>query len=177
MREFENQPWLGVKVVGLVDDDASKMNRSLHGVRVVGRRSEIPSLVRKYQANQVIIAMPSAPPKVIQETIELCKKSEAQVRILPPINDMIAGKVRAQDVRDVDIEDLLRREPVRTDLEAIAGYLRGRRVLVTGAGGSIGSELCRQVASFGPSELHLLGHGENSIFDIQNELQQKHIPN
>lgn len=172
VREFENQPWLGVKVVGLVDDDASKMNRSLHGVRVVGRRSEIPSHVRKYQANQVIIAMPSAPPKVIQETIELCKKSEAQVRILPPINDMIAGKVRAQDVRDVDIEDLLRREPVRTDLEAIAGYLRGRRVLVTGAGGSIGSELCRQVASFGPSELHLLGHGENSIFDIQNELQQ-----
>lgn len=174
VREFESQPWLGVQIVGLVDDDASKVNRSLHGVRVVGRRSEIPNLVRKYQANQVIIAMPSAPPKVIHETIELCKQAEAQLRILPPINEMIAGKVRAQDVRDVEIEDLLRREPVKTDLEAIAGYIRGRRVLVTGAGGSIGSELCRQVASFGPSELHLLGHGENSIFDIQNELQQKH---
>lgn len=174
VREFENQPWLGVKIVGFVDDDVSKTNRNLQGIRVVGCRSDIPKLVRKYEAHQVIIAMPSAPAKVIHETIDLCKQSGAQLRILPPINEMIAGKVRAQDVRDVDIEDLLRREPVRTDLEAIAGYLKGRRVLVTGAGGSIGSELCRQVASFGPSELHLLGHGENSIFDIQNELQQTH---
>lgn len=174
LREFENQPQLGVRVVGFVDDDPAKMQHRIRGIPVRGPRSAIPQLVEALQIDQIIIAMPSAPQPVIQETIALCKQARVQLKILPPIADVIDGKVRAQDVRDVEIEDLLRREPVQTDLDAISNYLEGRRVLITGAGGSIGSELCRQVARFRPSALYLLGHGENSIFEIHNELIEAH---
>ena len=117
--------------------------------------------------------MPSVPQRVIQETINLCKDTGAQLKILPPLPALMVGNVRVQDVRDVQIEDLLRREPVKTDLSLISGYLRGRRVLVTGAGGSIGSELCRQVCALAPEQLIMVGHGENSIFEIQQELTQR----
>lgn len=173
VQEFEKQPHLGVDVVGLVDDDVTKINRQLNGVRVLGRRDQVGELVRRYRVDQIIIAMPSVPQRVIQETINLCKDTGAQLKILPPLPALMVGNVRVQDVRDVQIEDLLRREPVKTDLSLISGYLRGRRVLVTGAGGSIGSELCRQVCALAPEQLIMVGHGENSIFEIQQELTQR----
>src|SRR5690606_4625761 len=145
----------------------------LGGVRVLGRRDQVGELVRRYRVDQIIIAMPSVPQRVIQETINLCKDTGAQLKILPPLPALMVGHVRVQDVRDVQIEDLLRREPVKTDLSLISGYLRGRKVLVTGAGGSIGSELCRQVCALSPEQLIMVGHGENSIFEIQQELTQR----
>lgn len=173
VREFERQPHLGIDVVGLVDDDVSKLNRRLGSVRVLGSREQVPELVQRLGVDQIIIAMPSVEPGIVQETINICKETGAQLKILPPLPELMTGHVRVQDVRDVQIEDLLRREPVRTDLSLISGYLRGKRVLVTGAGGSIGSELCRQVCGLEPAQLILLGHGENSIFEIEAELRAR----
>lgn len=172
VREFEQQPHLGVHVVGFVDDDVSKINRELGGVRVLGRREQIPDIVKRKAIQRIIIAMPSVDPSVIRETMAICKETGAELKMLPPVAELMSGQVRAQDVRDVRIEDLLRREPVTTDLSAISGYLRGKRVLVTGAGGSIGSELCRQVCTFAPAQLILLDHSENCIFEIDGELRE-----
>ncbi len=173
VREFERQPHLGVHVVGLVDDDVTKINRELGGVRVLGRRRDIPDIVKRYGVERIIIAMPSAGADVIRETMAICRQTDAELKTLPPVGELVAGQVRAQDVRDVRIEDLLRREPVATDLTAISGYLRGKRVLVTGAGGSIGSELCRQVCAFEPELLVLLDHSENAVFEIDAELRER----
>jgi len=134
VQEFEKLPHLNVDIVGLVDDDVTKINRHLGRVRVLGRRYEVAEIVRRYRVDQIIIAMPSVSQNVIQETINLCKETGAQLKILPSLPELMVGHVRIQDVRDVQIEDLLRREPVKTDLSLISGYLRGRRVLVTGAG-------------------------------------------
>jgi len=176
MREFESQAHLGVQVVGFVDDDPSKIGRSLNGVRVLGPRKQIPELVQRLAVERIIIAMPSAGADVIRETVNICRRTGADLKILPPVGELVAGQVRAQDVREVRIEDLLRRKPVETDLTAISGYLRGKRVLVTGAGGSIGSELCRQVCAFAPELLILLDHSENNVFEINAELRER-FPN
>lgn len=173
VREFEQQVHLGMHVVGLIDDDVTKVDRQLGGVKVLGTRDEIADIVRRKRVERVIIAMPSVEPDVVRETMNLCKGLGVELKTLPPLRELVAGRVRAQDVRDVKIEDLLRREPVTTDLHSISGYLRGRRVLVTGAGGSIGSELCRQVCAFDPAQIVLLEHSENSIFEIESELKQR----
>lgn len=173
VREFERQPHLGVRVVGFVDDDVTKIGRELNGVRVLGPREKIPQLVEQHAVERIIIAMPSVGADVIRETMAICRETGAELKMLPPVGELVSGRVRAQDVRDVRIEDLLRREPVATDLSAISGYLRGKRVLVTGAGGSIGSELCRQVCNFAPAQLILLDHSENNVFEIDAELREK----
>jgi len=173
VREFEQQPHLGVHVVGLVDDDVTKINRTMGGVPVLGRRAEIPDIVKRHAVERIIIAMPSAGADVLRETMAICRDTDAELKTLPPVGELVAGRVRAQDVRDVRIEDLLRREPVATDLSAISGYLHGKRVLVTGAGGSIGSELCRQVCTFEPAQLVLLDHSENAVFEIDAELRER----
>lgn len=121
VQEFEKQPHLGVDVVGLVDDDVTKLNRNLSGVRVLGRRDQVGELVRRHRVDQIIIAMPSVPSHVIQETINLCEDTGAKLKILPPLPAMMVGNVKVQDVRDVQIEDLLRREPVKTDLSLVSG--------------------------------------------------------
>jgi FlaA1/EpsC-like NDP-sugar epimerase len=118
----------------------------------------------------VIIAMPSAPGKDIRRVVGICKEAGVQVKIIPGMSELLDGTVRVRHLRDVRIEDLLRRDPIQTDTSAIAAMIRGRRVLVTGGGGSIGSELCRQVLRFRPQSLVILGHGENSVFEIHNEL-------
>jgi len=157
-----------------IDDDKQKHNTRVCGIPVVGGRESIPHMVEKYKAKDIIIAIPSASKKAISELINFCKQTDANLKIVPPIQDFIEGKISLKEMRDVNIEDLLGRDPIKTDLEEIAGYVSGKSVLVTGAGGSIGSELCRQIAPFQPSELLLLGHGENSIYTIEMELRQEY---
>ena len=130
----------------------------------------MPTIAPQIGATTAIIAMPSLPGKTIRRQTDLCRAAGVEPRTLPALHDLIGGRVRVEQLRHIDIEDLLRREPIQTDLEAVSALLTGRRILVTGAGGSIGSELCRQILRFRPRELILLGHGENSIFVIQREL-------
>ncbi len=164
-----NTRW-GMRAVGFLDDDASKHGLKIQGVPVLGACADLTRIVAGYDVQQVIIAMSLAPGKVVREIVGLCNTAKVPVKVMPGINEVLDGKVNVSKLRNVDIEDLLRRAPVQTDVAAVGDLIRGRRVLVTGGGGSIGSELCRQIAAFGPAELVLVGHGENSIFEIQNEL-------
>ncbi len=171
LREIRANPQTGLVPVGFVDDDPNKHGVLIHRVRVLGGRQAIPNLVREHHVEQVIIAMPSASGKTMREIASICEEAGVRARVIPGMYELLDGTVRINQLRDVQIEDLLRREPVRTDIAQVSALLRGRRVLVTGAGGSIGSELCRQIARCSPAQLLLLGHGENSIFDIYNELR------
>lgn len=170
LREIQSNGGLGLKVVGLLDDDPAKLGFSVHGVPVLGNREAIPALAAKHQIDQVIIAIPTAPGRDLREIVHICERADVQPLTIPGIYSLLDGTVRLNQVRNVEIEDLLRRETIVTDTAAVAQLLRGRRVLVTGGGGSIGSELCRQILRCQPAELVLLGHGENSIFEIDNEL-------
>jgi FlaA1/EpsC-like NDP-sugar epimerase len=170
LREVQSNPGLGIHVVGLLDDDPAKRKLSVYGVPILGDRRSIPSLAAKHKIDQVIIAMPTASGRDIREIVRICEKSGIKPRTIPGIYELLDGTIRLNQVRDVEIEDLLRREPVHTDIAAVRDLLLGKRVLVTGGGGSIGSELCRQILRCQPAELVLLGHGENSIFEISNEL-------
>ncbi|OMF32593.1 polysaccharide biosynthesis protein [Paenibacillus sp. FSL H8-0548] len=165
--------FLGNRIIGFVDDDPHKRNMHVVGLPVLGTRTDIKELVEKHQIHDIIIAMPSAKRMQISDIINICKLSGAKVKIIPSINDFIKGKLAVRSLRNVEVEDLLGRDTVMTDLEGIANYVSGKVVLVTGAGGSIGSELCRQISSFDPSVLMLLGHGENSIYTIEMELRTK----
>jgi len=136
----------------------------------MGSSADIPRLVAKYPVNQVIVAMPTAPGQVIRGVVKQCEQAGVQAKIVPGIYELLNGSISVNELRNVQIEDLLRREPVQTDVGAVRKLVEGRTVLVTGAGGSIGSELCRQLLHFHPAKLVLLGHGENSIFLITNEL-------
>jgi FlaA1/EpsC-like NDP-sugar epimerase len=142
------------------------------GLPVLGNRENIPSVVTDYQITDIVIAMPSAPRSEISAVIEKCKDTDASIKILPSVIDLASGKVSVKIMRDVSVEDLLGRDQVDVDLAEIAGYVTGKVVLVTGAGGSIGSELCRQISFFKPEQLLLLGHGENSVYEIEIELRR-----
>ncbi|ABU57456.1 polysaccharide biosynthesis protein [Roseiflexus castenholzii] len=170
VREIQRNPRLGMEVVGLLDDDPTKRGLRLHGVEVLGDRHAIPSLVAQHKVRQVIIAMPGAPGKAVRDIMHICESVGVAVRIVPGMHELIDGTISVSKLRTIQIEDLLRRAPVQTDTAAVRGLVAGRRVLVTGGGGSIGSELCRQLLRFGPSHLIVLGHGENSVFEICNEL-------
>ncbi|WP_414621929.1 polysaccharide biosynthesis protein [Calothrix sp. CCY 0018] len=161
---------LGFRAVGFIDDDRTKLNARIRGVQVVGDRHSIPDLLEPLNVDKVIIAMPSVAGEVIREIVDICKSTGIQTCTLPGINEILNGKVSLNSIRDVRIEDLLRREPVQTEIEKVAEFINGKRVLITGAGGSIGSELCRQICSCHPKEIMLVGHGENSVFNIQQEL-------
>jgi FlaA1/EpsC-like NDP-sugar epimerase len=173
LREIRANPQTGLIPVGFVDDDPNKRGVLIYRVRVLGGREAIPALVREHHVEQVIIAMPGAYGKTIREIASLCEAVGVRARVIPGMYELLGDTVHINQLRDVQIEDLLRREPVRTDTAQVEALLRGRRVLVTGAGGSIGSELSRQIARCDPAELVLLGHGENSVFEIHNELSVK----
>lgn len=174
-REMQNSRYLeDKKLIGFIDDDNHKQQQKLFGAKVLGTRQDIIQVADQWDVNEIIIAMPSADGQKIREIVNECKKTACTVNILPGMYELIDGKVTVQQLRNVDLEDLLRRDPVKLDLEKIAGYLSGKRVLVTGAGGSIGSELCRQIAKTSPHLLILLGRGENSIFDIDRDLRAKY---
>ncbi|MGQ9548662.1 MAG: polysaccharide biosynthesis protein [Roseiflexus sp.] len=171
VREIQRNPKLGMEVVGLLDDDPAKRGLRLHGVEVMGDRHAIPALAARHKVRQVIIAMPGAPGKAVREIMHICDSAGLTVRIMPGVHELIDGTISVSKLRNIQIEDLLRRAPVQTDTAAVRALVANRRVLVTGGGGSIGSELCRQLLRCGPSHLIVLGHGENSVFEICNELQ------
>jgi len=175
-REILHNPQLNLTPVGFVDDDVRKHHMQIYGLPVLGGQEDLPALVDKYQIDRVIIAMPTAPGQVIRQVATLCEKLEVETKILPGMYELVDGTVTVKQLRDVAIEDLLRRNPIQTDTAAVRELIAGRRVLITGGGGSIGSELCRQVLRCQPKELVVLGHGENSIFEIHNELRRLDRP-
>jgi FlaA1/EpsC-like NDP-sugar epimerase len=156
--------------VGFVDDDPKKIGTVIHGLRVLGPIDAIPRMVKEFNVGEVIIAIPSASGKVIRNIVTHCQAAQVASRTIPGLYEILSGSVKVAELRKVEIEDLLRREPVRIEMDEVAQMLTGKRVLVTGAGGSIGSELCRQMLRFKPAELTLLGHGENSLFDQEINL-------
>jgi FlaA1/EpsC-like NDP-sugar epimerase len=160
--------------VGFIDDDGKKQKLQIYGVTVLGGTKDIPQLVEKYGIENIIIAIPSLRKGQLQEVYQECSKTNAKTQIMPMIEDIVSGKVSVNQFRDVQVEDLLGREPVELDIKSISEKLTGKTILVTGAGGSIGSEICRQVSKFKPKKLLLLGHGENSIYTIDMELRNKH---
>lgn len=170
VREMQTNAAIGMEPVGFVDDDAHKLAVRIRGIPVLGTRQEIPNLVQEHHIHQVVIAMPTASGKVVREIKEICEKVKVKTRIIPGIYDLLDGKVSVSQIRDVEIEDLLRREPVKSDLHGVRAWLTGQRVLITGGGGSIGSELCRQVLRCEPTHLLVVGHGENSVFAVHHEL-------
>jgi FlaA1/EpsC-like NDP-sugar epimerase len=169
-REMMRSPNLDYASVAFVDDNPTKLGQSIHGVPVLGNRTAIPRLVRELAITDILIAIPSARGREVREIVEVCRHTSAGLKILPDLTRLQDGKVHVSDLRQVQVEDLLGREPAGLDLNLISSYLRGKRVLVTGAGGSIGSELCRQILKFAPAEIHLLGRGENSIYEIHGDL-------
>ncbi len=173
-RELLANPAIGILPVGFLDDAPAKQGRRLHGLPVVGALKDLPRLASEHGAHEVIIAMPSAPGPMLRTVLDSARAARVPARTVPSVSEILAGRARVTSLRPVQIQDLLRREPVQTDLHQVGMMIRDRIVLVTGAGGSIGSELCRQVASQGPARLLLLGHGENSIFRIHRELSEAH---
>jgi FlaA1/EpsC-like NDP-sugar epimerase len=160
--------------IAFIDDDVSKQNLEVMGLPVLGGREDIPQIVEQYDIDDIIIAIPSAKREEIRSIFDITKTTSATVKILPKVSDLIEGKISIQKIRDVKVEDLLGRDPVQVDLKGIMEYVTAKRVLVTGAGGSIGSELSRQVSQFNPEALILLGHGENSIYLIEMELRRSY---
>lgn len=173
-RELLANPALDLEPIGFIDDDIRKHGQVIYGLPVLGGRKMILEAARVHHAGTAIIAMPTARGTVVRELRDLCQEAQLRALIIPGFEAILTGKVNLSQLRDVQIEDLLRREPVQTDHQMVAELLSGMTVLVTGAGGSIGSELCRQITRFGVRELILLGHGENSIFAIHNELRAAH---
>lgn len=170
-REMLRHPEAGLYPMGFLDDDPNKRGQTIAGIRVMGTLDELPKVARALEVEEVLVAMPSAPGAVVRKVVDLARAVGVRYRILPGIYEILSGRVEISQIREVRLEDLLRREPVRLNLEEIAGYLEGRVVLVTGAGGSIGSELVRQVARFHPEKVVLLGRGENSLFLLEKELE------
>ncbi len=172
-REMLRHPEAGLVPVGYLDDALAKQRLQLAGLRVWGGLDDLPRVARHLRADEVLIAIPSAPGEVVRRVVDAARAAGVGYRIMPALHEILSGRVSIGELREVDLEDLLRREPVRLNLDEIAGYLEGKVVLVTGAGGSIGSELVRQVLRFSPREVILLGHGENSLFALSQELDRR----
>ena len=170
LREIQSTSHANLLPVGFVDDEPNKRDTLIRGVRVLGSRADLSKLIQETGAMLVVIAMPTAPGKVIRDIVSTCERAQVQIKIIPGLYELLDGTVSVNQLRTVQIEDLLRREPVQTDGAAVQALLCGKRVLVTGGGGSIGSELCRQILRCDPAQLVILGHGENSVFEIGNEL-------
>jgi len=177
LRDMRTNAALAYTPVGLVDDDPRKKGLRVGGVKVLGSREDLARILRETRAREVIIAMPSAPGSVRKDIVESCRAAGVRVTTLPGLPELMNGEVSVQKLREVQVEDVLGRAPVEIDMARVARYLNGRRVLVTGAGGSIGSELCRQVAAVGPSSLVIVDHAENNLFEIDLELRDRgHSP-
>jgi FlaA1/EpsC-like NDP-sugar epimerase len=164
-REMQRNPQLRMIPVGFLDDAPEKQNQRIHGVPVLGRLDYVRRIAVEQEADEVVIAIPSASGEVFRKLSDLCRKGKIPFLTMPGLYELIGGRVSAGRLRNVEVSDLLRRAPAHTADQAVGYALSGKRVMVTGAGGSIGFELCRQIARWGPSEIILLGHGENSIFE------------
>ena len=172
VREMQRNPQLHLLPVAFVDDDPEKQGQEIYGVSIAGKLPDLSSVVERFTAQEVVIAIPTAPGAVVRLVTDICRKHQIPFKTMPGMYELIGGKVSVNRLREVDIADLLRREPARINDELIRGTITGKRVLVTGAGGSIGMELCRQVARWRPAQLALLGHGENSIFEALLDLTE-----
>ena len=174
VRQMLMHPAMRMDPIAFVDDDPDKLRKDVYGVRILGAIKDIERIVDTMGITKVVIAMPSLPIKKLNEVYDVARKTGAECVILPNIDDVMSGNLHVQQLRNVEIEDLLGREPVELDQTMIEKQLRGKKILVTGAGGSIGSEICRQVSKFKPKEIIILGHGENSIYQLNMELVGKY---
>ncbi|MBL3539866.1 nucleoside-diphosphate sugar epimerase/dehydratase [Aminivibrio sp.] len=174
VREMLRHPESCLTPVGFLDDDPGKWNTTFVGYPVFGPVKRLAAVARGQSVDEILIAIPSVMGDAIRSILETARKAEIPARIIPGIWEVLSGKVSISSIRDVEVEDLLNRDPVRLDLDEIAGYITGRVVLVTGAGGSIGSEIVRQILPFEPRHIILLGRGENSLFQIEQELRNIH---
>ena len=174
IHELKSSGKLSSKVVCVIDDNPSKKGKYLHGVKVVGDRSVIIKYAEKYRVNEIILAIPSASTKTTREILRICNQTNCKLKVLPGMYQFVTGEVSVSKLRDVSIDDLLGRDTINIDLESVAGYVCEKVVLVTGGGGSIGSELCRQIAAHHPRRLIILDIYENNAYDIQQELKKKY---
>lgn len=173
-KEIETTKYLTLKVKAFIDDGEGCQGKNLRGIPIVGNRDKIVDAAEHYNIDLIIIAMPSANKKTISEIVSICKETGCELQIVPGVYQLINGEVSVSQLREVNIEDLLGREPVRTNDDEVAGYVSGKVVVVTGGGGSIGSELCRQVARHNPKQLIIVDIYENNAYDIQQELKKKY---
>ena len=171
IKEIKNSRYLKKRVIGVIDDDKSKAGSYIHGVKIVGTRDDIIEKCQDLHVHEIIVAMPSASPRQIKEVLDICKQTRCELKRLPGIYQLVNGDVSISSLKEVDVNDLLGREPVEVDLNSILGYVSDKVVMVTGGGGSIGSELCRQIAGHNPRQLIIVDIYEYSAYDIQNELK------
>ena len=173
LREIMENYRLHYDVVGFVDDDMEKHGRTIHGIRVLGTVEQLPNIIKKKSVQQILIAVPSAKGDQIRRIVDTCRKCNTSYKILPGIGELIDGRVSVKLLRDISYEDLLGRSPVHLDIKGIRNYLDGKTILITGCGGSIGSELCRQVVKYQPRNLILLDSSESNLFNIQMEMRNE----
>ena len=171
IKEIVNSNFSTMVIKCIIDDDKGKHGRYIQGIKVVGGRDQIVECADVYDVDEIIVAMPSASRATIREILEICKDTNCKLRSLPGMYQLVNGEVNVSKLRDVELEDLLGREPISVDMDSILGYVQGKVVLVTGGGGSIGSELCRQIASHKPRQLVIVDIYENAVYDIQQELK------
>ncbi|HNQ66327.1 MAG TPA: nucleoside-diphosphate sugar epimerase/dehydratase [Smithella sp.] len=175
LREINDNYKLNYEVVGLIDDDEQKQGRTIHGVRVLGPVDRLPKILKRETIHQILIAVPSASGDRIRRIVETCQQCNLDYKILPGIGDLIDGRVSVKLLRDISYEDLLGRSPVQLNVRDIRNYLDDKTILITGCGGSIGSELCRQVVKYQPHRLILLDSSESNLFNIQMEIINEHF--
>jgi len=174
IKEIESSQYINLKIKCIIDDNSGCHGKFLRGIPIIGGRDKILSAVGEYSIDEIIFAIPSASGKVKKEFIDICKETGCKLRTLPGMYQLINGDVSVAKLKDVEIEDLLGREPIQTDLDEVMGYVGGQVVMVTGGGGSIGSELCRQIAGHNPKKLIIVDIYENNAYDIQQELKRKY---
>ena len=172
IREFSANPELHARVECLIDDNPSKLRMYLEGIRVVGDRDSIVAAAKKYNIDRIIFAIPTAAPEAKRDILQLCSKTKCKIQVLPSVSQLVNEDVSISQLKDVEVQDLLGRPPIKVNLEEIYNYISGKIVLVTGGGGSIGSELCRQIAKSGPKLLVIFDVYENNLYDIQLELKR-----
>ena len=171
IKEIVNSNFSTMVIRCIIDDDKGKWGRYIQGIKVVGGREKIVECADVYGVDEIIVAMPSASRSTIREILEICKDTNCKLRSLPGMYQLVNGEVNVSKLRDVEVEDLLGRDPISVDMDSILGYVQGKVVLVTGGGGSIGSELCRQIASHRPKQLVIVDIYENAVYDVQQELK------
>ena len=172
IKEFQNSRYLDQKVCCVIDDNQAKQGKYLRGVKIMGGREDICFLAHELQIDEIVVALPSASRSEVKEILQLCQETGCELKVLPGLYQVITGEVSVSTLRKVEIEDLLGREPIKLQVESVMDYVAGKRILVTGGGGSIGSELCRQLAAHNPKQLIIVDIYENNAYDIQQELRK-----
>lgn len=172
IKEFQNSRYLDQKVCCVIDDNEAKQGKYIRGVKIMGGRDDIRFLAHELQIDEIIVALPSAPQVQVKEILQICQETGCELKVLPGLYQMINGEISVSKLRKVEIEDLLGREPIKLQVDSVMGYVAGKVILVTGGGGSIGSELCRQIAAHHPKRLIIVDIYENNAYDIQQELKR-----